>query len=609
MKKLLLFLSLIVIAGEVFADDDVKFTAEAPGVVKEGQQFRLTFTVNKRAEDFDPPDMQNFSVLAGPSTSSSTNVSIVNGKMTKNFQLKYTFILQPNKTGKFTIPPAAVKVDGKEYQSNSVEIEVIDSNGSGGTAQQGSGRSEKESGSQSKTVKVDGDKLFVKILVNKKNVYLEEPLVAEIKLYSKLNISGLEKVNFPNFEGFYKQEIETPTLRQLEKENVNGEIYGTGVLKKYLLFPQKTGKITIDPFEVDCIVRQKVESQSRSIFDDFFGSYKNVRMPLSSDPVQINVRSLPSGQPDNFTGGVGSFELSASLDKNSVKTNEGVTLNLKISGSGNLKVLEPPEVNFPPDLEVYDPKISDDINISESGATGTKSIEYLVIPRHEGEYRIPSIEMAYFNPNTRSFHTLQTQPMKLAAARGDEDSAAQVTSSYNRQDVSRIGSDIRYIQTEDFDYRNSGEFVFGSTGFYATYLLGIMAFMGVYFVRRKKVRENADVALMKNKKANKFARRRLKVASKYLKEDEKDNFYEETLKALWGYLSDKLGIEVAELSRDKAREKLIEKQVPEDLTEQFLELIDNCEFARYAPSGGVQKMDELYNQAIYIISKLQQKLK
>ncbi|MCF8336062.1 MAG: BatD family protein [Bacteroidales bacterium] len=605
MKRHLILFILIFGTGSLFADE-VKFTGEAPGVVEMGQRFRLTYTINTEAEDFRSPDLQHFTVLAGPSTSSSTNVNIVNGKMTKNYRLQFTYVLQADEAGKFTIPPATVKVDGEIYESNAVQIEVIKN---GSSASKKSRQADTEQGSsRAKKAKPSGDDIFVRVLVSKNNVYREEPLVATIKLYSKLNISGLENVDFPNFEGFYKQEIETPSLRQLEKENVNGEIYGTGILKKYLLFPQKTGRLTIQPFEVDCIVKKKVESESRSLFDDFFGSYKNVKMPVSSDPVRINVSPLPSGEPVDFTGGIGSFSLNTSLDKHSVETNEGVTLKIKISGSGNIKVLSPPQINFPPDLEVYDPKTSDNISVSEGGAKGSKVFEYLIIPRHAGEYRIPSISMSYFNPSTGSYNTLQAQPINLNVAKGEGDTTTRISSS-SKQEVNIIGSDIRYIQTQKFDLREKGEFLFGSGKFYAVYAGGIAVFFVVFLIRRKKIRENANVAMMKNKKANKFARRRLKVASRYLKEGDKDKFYEETLKALWGYLSDKLGIAVAELSRDKAKEKLSAKQVPENLTEQFIELIDNCEFARYAPSGGGEKMDELYNYSISVISRLQQKLK
>jgi hypothetical protein len=607
MRLHVIIILLVFIIRPLWAND-VQFTGEAPNVVKSGQRFRLTYTVNTKAENFEPPNIQNFNILAGPSRSTSQNVSVINGQMTRTYQLQFTFVLEANKAGEFTISPAKIQVDGKTYKSKPLKIEVIGQEKSQEKQQQNA-ESARESSTQSKTQNAQSDDLFVRILVNKSNVYREEPLVATIKLYSKLNISGLENIKFPNFEGFYKQEIETQPLRHLEKENVNGEIYGTGILKKYLLFPQKTGNITIGPFEVDCIVQKKVKSQSRSIFDNFFGSYKNVKMPLSSRPMQINVHTLPSDKPLDFTGGVGNYRMDASMNKQSVKTNEGVTLEINITGNGNLKVLEPPRVNFPPDLEVYDPKVSNNIKVTPSGASGTKTIEYLIIPRHAGEYNIPPVKMSYFDPAKDSYHTLQSQPLTLHVNKGEGDTSRQVSASYSKQDVNIIGSDIRYIQTEDFRYKEQGEFLFGSNRFLALYTGSLAIFLAVFVIRRKKVRENADMAALKNKKANKYAKRRLKIASKYLKEDDKDKFYEETLKALWGYMSDKLGIPVAELSRENIQDTLRKKQIPEHDTTQFLELLDNCEFARYAPSGEAEKRDELYNNAIAIISRLQQKLK
>ena len=608
MKRSLFLLTLVMMVAGCASAQDVEFKAQAPNVVRQGQQFRLTYTINSKADNFQPPDMGHFSVLAGPSTSSSTNVSIINGKMTRNYQLSYTYVLQANQTGEFTILPATVEVDGKEYTSGELSIEVIESQqGTSGGQQKSQGQQQQ---AQSREVEPDSDELFVRIHLNKQRVYREEPLVATIKLYSKVNLSGLENVKFPDFEGFYKQEIETPPLRQLEKENVNGEIYGTGVLRKYLLFPQKSGELEIGSFQVDCIVQKKVQSQSRSIFDDFFGSYKNVRMPVKSDPVAVQVKPLPSGKPANFSGGVGSFDLEASLDKKQVPTNQGVTFTMKISGRGNLKVLDPPQVDFAPDLEVYDPKVSDDIQVSASGASGSKTIEYLVVPRHAGDYQIPPVRLSYFDPASDRYRQVSTRPFTLTATPGGGDTSADgMSRSYSKKDVSIIGSDIRYIKTDGFDLKERGEFVMGSTGFYAVYAIGLAGFAVVFLVMRKRQRESADAMLLKNKKANKFAKKRLKEASKHLKQGDKDAFYEETLKALWGYLSDKLGIPVAELSRDNARERLQSKDVPQEMTDQFLELIDNCEYARFAPSADEERMDRLYQDAISTISRLQQKLK
>jgi hypothetical protein len=357
-------------------------------------------------------------------------------------------------------------------------------------------------------------------------------------------------------------------------------------------------------------VQKRVQSgRSQSIFDDFFGSYQNVKMPRQSEPIEVNVRPLPDNQPADFRGGVGSFDIEASMDKTSAKTNEGVNLKVKISGKGNLKILDGPKVDFPPDLETYDPKVTDNIDVSASGAKGSKTYEYLIIPRNAGEFRIPAIEYAYFDLQSDSYKTLRTQPITLNVERGEGDTTGGGSASFSQKDVSMIGSDIRYIQTKEFDIKEKGKFIFGSLGFWFIYVFGIIVFVAVYLFRRKKVKENANVALAKNKKANKFAKKRLKVASKHLTDGNKDQFYEETLRALWGYLSDKLGISVAELSRDKAQERLADKNIEEDLIEHFLRLIDDCEFARYAPSSGEEKMDELYKEAIDVISKLQQKLK
>ena len=445
--------------AKLYADGDVSIKAQAPNVVKQGERFRLIYTINKQVDDFDAPSIENFRVLAGPSTSTSTNISVINGKMTKNFELKYTYVLQADEQGNFPIPPAKVKVEGKVYKSNSLNIEVIDGKSAG--AKQKS--SQQSRAHEQKTQSAPGDKLFVRVLVNERNVYRDEPIVATLKLYAQLRVSDLRNVKIPDFRGFYKQEIPTPDLRQLEKENVGGEIYQTGVLKKYLLFPQQTGKITIEPFKLDFIVQKRIESGgSRSIFDDFFGSYQNVKMPVKSEPVNVSVRPLPTNKPKDFKGGVGSFRIEASLDKNSVKTNEGVNLKVKISGKGNLKIFEAPQVNFPPELETYDPKVTNNIDVSESGASGFKEYEYLIVPRTQGEYRIPPVKFSYFDLPSKSYKTIKTVPVKLQVERGEGDTTAGFTSSFSQKDINMIGSDIRYIKTDGFDIKEKNEFLFGS---------------------------------------------------------------------------------------------------------------------------------------------------
>lgn len=602
MKKWILYIVLIFTFGHLYADEDVKFSVNAPNVVRQGQQFRLVYTVNSQIDDFQAPQVENFTVLAGPSKSTSTNISIINGKMTRQYTLKFTYILRADQTGNFTIPPARIEADGKIYQSEEFDIEVIKSDN--GTSSQQQGTQEKK---EEQPEDIDNEDLFVRIFLNKKNVRRQEPVVATIKIYTKLNLSGFESVRFPDFDGFYKYEIETPPLRQLKEENINGEIYGTGVLKKFLLFPQKAKKLTIDPFKADCIVQKRVKSNSRNIFDDFFGSYQKVKIPLSSKPVSLNVKPLPGNKPSTFSGGVGEFSISGSLDKNKVTTNESVSLKIEISGNGNLKVMDIPNVDFPPDLEVYDPRTENDIDISSQGARGKKKIEYLIIPRHEGEFRIPPFVFSYYDLNENRYKTLSTEAFNLLVTKGNGDSTVNIT-SYSKKDISFIDSDIRFIKTEDFNLKEKGKFVFGSPFFILVYIISVCLFIAILLIRRKKIKESADIVLLKNKKANKFAKKRLKKVSQYLKENEKDRFYEETLRALWGYLSDKLSIPVAELSREKAIEKLAEKGVEEELRDQFMQLLDDCEFARYAPSASEERMDRLYKKSVEIISQLQHKL-
>lgn len=591
-----------------YADDDIEFSAEASSVVKVGERFRLTFTVNADVDDFTPPDeFSGFSVLAGPSTSTSTNVSIINGKMTRNYQLQYTYVLRADETGKYTIPPAKVEIDGKEYTSNEVEIEVIEGEkekSEGAGAEAGQDKQQKQSG------KIEDDDLFVKIILDKKNVYREEPVIATIKLYSKVNISNLQNVRLPDFNGFYKEEIETPALRQLTKENVNGEIYGTGVLKKYILFPQKSGEIEIDPFTVDCIVQQRVNSQSRSFFDDFFGDHRTIKKSLASEPVKVNVKPLPSDKPIYFTGGVGTFNLEASLNKNQTTTDEAVTLKIKISGTGNLKVTDMPVINFPPDLEVYDPKINTDIKATENGVSGVKEYEYPVVPRHEGQYQIPPVRFAYFDLNEKRFKTLNTKSLELNVTKGEDSGAAPGSiSDFSQEDVKVIGKDIRYLKIRNINLKDKNEFLFGSVLFYVVFVGGIVLFVIVFLLQHKRAKENANIALAKSRKANKYARKRLKTAFKYLNNNDKDKFYEEILKTLWGYLSDKLSIPVSELYRDNAKQKLQQLGIDNSLIEKFIGLIDDCEYTRYAPASNESRMEELYQQAIDVISQLQQKLK
>ncbi len=602
------FIVFLIFAKCVFAQD-VKFTASAPEVVELGQQFRLIYTVNAQASNFSAPAIDAFSILAGPSTSQSSNVSIINGKVTQTSELRYTYIVQANKEGGFAIPPAELVVDGKTYKSNQIKIKVIK-----GGARQIDPATNATHASQGNNLRnqsqVSNKDLYIKIFVDKTKVHREEHLVATVKLFSRLNVTRLENAKLPSFEGFIVEELEVPPLNSLNREQINGQVYLTGVLKKYVLYPQKSGKIEIEPFQLDVYYQKPNNSRrSRSIFDDFFGSMESEGRKVVSNSVNINVSDLPGNKPYNFSGAVGKFKLSASIDNSNVKTNEAITLRVKVSGNGNLKYINPIDINFPADFEIYDPRVIDNIKQTEGGSIGNKIFEYLIIPRHAGKFTIPAFKFSYFDTQTDQYKTQKAGPFSINVVKSEGDTTVTVSTVFTKEDVKFLGQDIRFIKKNNIQLNKINQFLFGSRIFYSIYLSSILLFFIIFLLRRKKMKENADVLFVKNKKANKFARKRLNKALGFMKLGQKEEFYEELVKALWGYISDKLGIPVADLSKDNARSQMLEKKVDEEYIDQVLNIIDRCEYARYAPATEETQMDTLYRDAIKVISKLQQKLK
>ena len=600
------FIIFLIFAKCAFSQD-VAFTASAPEVVELGQQFRLIYTVNAQAENFSAQAVDGIAVLAGPSTSQSSNVSIINGKVTQNFELRYTYILQAMKEGVFTIPSAEVKVNKKTYKSNPVKIEVI----KGAPKQERAVTSTSGMNQSQQTTnqsQISNSDLYIKIFVSKVKVHREEHLIATIKLFSRLNITRLENAKLPSFQGFITEELAIPPLTSLNRERINDQVYLTGVLKKYILYPQKSGEIKIDPFELDIFYQKPGNRRSRNMFDDFFGAIDSEGRKVISNSVTINVSDLPKNKPFSFSGAVGQIKLSASVDNSNVNTNDAVNLKVKISGNGNLKYINPLKIEFPSDFDVYDPKINDNIKYSESGAVGNKTFEYLMIPRHAGEFTIPSFSFSYFDTETDQYKTQKAGPFNIKVAKSEGDTMVTVSTAFTKEDVKFLGMDIQFIK-KDIKLKKTNQFIFGTRTFYMAYVFGILLFLIIFLFRKKKMKESANIILVKNKKAKKFARKRLKKASGFMKQNQREAFYEELVKALWGYISDKLGIPVANLSKDNARSEMLNKKVDEEYIEQILNIIDRCEYARYAPVTEETKMDTLYKDAIKVISKLQQKLK
>lgn len=605
MRKLVFLFILFITVGSTLKAQNVSFKASAPEAVVMGQQFRLTFTVNAEAKDFRAQEMPDFEVLMGPSQSKSHSTSYVNGSVSSETTLTYTYILLPKKEGSFTIAPASIKVKNANYTSNGLSIKVLppDQAPQSGQAQQGS---------SSAATGISDKDYFVRMDISKRNVYEQEGFLVTFKLYAAQPCE-LRKQKFPEFEGFIAQEVELPVEKQWGQEHYNGRNYWTVTLRQSVLYPQRSGKIAIDGGTFDAVIRVRIERQGGgSIFDDFFDSgYQNIRKELRATPATIDVKALPSGKPASFSGGVGNFTMNAEISSNQVKSNDAVTVKVKIEGNGNIKLLKNPEVKFPNDFDVYDPKVETSMRTTASGASGTKTIEYMAIPRFAGDFEIPPIQFSYFDTNSGSYKTISSAPFKLHVEKGAEgEGGAPVVSNFsNRESVKFLGQDIRYLKIKGVKFVPVEEVFFGTFTYLMCYLFPAILFIVFFIIYRKQVKENSDLALVRTRKANKMAIRRLKNAGIFLKENKKEAFYEEVLRALWGYLSDKLNIPPAELAKDNVEIELTKYGVPETLIEEFLNILNTCEFARYAPSQASDAMDKLYEQTIGAISKMENTIK
>jgi len=588
--------------------DNIQFTMEGPEVVAAGEQFRLSFTLNENGSDLQLPDLSNFDVLMGPSTSQSSSIQIINGKTTQTSSFSYIFILRAKKEGKFTIRPASIKVGGKTYESNSLNIQIVK-----GQPQQAAGQSAPQGNQQKQDETPSGtiskDNLFVHISVDKTNVSKGEQILATVKLYISQNVplNGFDEVKLPTYEGFWTKEINVPTQVSFTREVYNGKIYQVGILKKTILFPQQLGAIRINPFEITCLVRERVRKQ-QGFFDDFFDNYRVVKAKVVSDPVIINVKDLPN-QPANYSGAVGNFSFSGSIDKTNVKSNEAVTLKLNISGSGNLTLINPPKIELPTDFEAYEPKTTDKTTANDNGLNGSIAFEYLFITRYAGNYTIPAVQFVFFNPSSRQFETRSTEAFNIKVTKGKDDQNSSVVSSYSKEDIKMIGKDIRFIKQNKAIFKPKGSSFYGTLEFYLIYILSIIGFAVFYILNRKKIKESANITLVRNKRANKVALKRLKEAAVFLKNNQAEQFYESVIKALWGYLSDKLSIPVADLSRQNTSSSLLEKEVEPEAVSELMKIIDDCEFARYAPAAFTGTMKEVYDGAAKVMGIFEKQIK
>jgi hypothetical protein len=599
MKRVMLYY-LILLLPVALKAQDITLQAEYPSIVEAGKQFSVTWTVNSGGGEFSEPSFEGFYKLMGPNTSYSSSTQIINGRMTHETSYSYVYYLQAVNEGKFVIPPASVTIKNRTYYSDSLRIEVM-----GGAVQQPVTQPGGTAGQDNTQVSASRGEIFLDLSVSRRDLYIGEHLVATVKLFTRVNLSGINERKYPSFTGFLKTDLELPPLTSLRQENINGTIYGTGILQQFLLYPQITGEITIEPYQATVLVQQKT-GRSDPFFGDFFSTYQTIPQAVVSKSVTINVKPLPGNKPDDFSGIVGSMSLKAGISKDTVNVNDAVNFRITVSGNGNLKLAEAPAMKLPADVEMYDPKITDNLKNTAGGTSGQKTFEYLLIPRHYGDFTIPPIAYSYFNTTTRKYERLTTDEFRFHARKGTEEGdKITVYGGISKEDVKYVGKDIRFIRTDPGKLSRPSNILMKRQSFYSGYAIALGVFLLVLFIRREHIRRNADLTAVKNRKAGRVAVKRLKEASVCLKKGETDRFFEEILKAIWGYLSDKLNIPVSELTRNNAVTALQEEGIDEEKIRNLTEILDKCEYARYAPSESGSAASDIYEGASRFIRSVE----
>ena len=597
MKRYLILFCTLVFAAGVWAED-VRFSVDGPRQVIQGQQFQLEYTLyNASGKDLNLPDFTGCKVLY-QGTSSGTSVSIVNGNVNRQTTETHVITLRAEKEGSYTFSPATISADGRTYSSNTWKLTILPPDKT--SASSGSNR---QTGGQSS----DDTALFIRTVLSKTRVYEQEALLATIKLYTRASGVQAQNYSFPSFEGFVVQDIDLPQNTSFELENYNGVNYKMAILKQCLLFPQRSGKITITPGTFEFQV------ESFQLVNGPFGPMRvpqGVERTVSSNAVTVDVLPLPSGKPASFMGGVGNFTLSSSISSTHVKANEAITLKLVFKGSGNLKYLKNPELKLPNDFDTYDPKVDLSVKATAGGVSGTRTVEYTTIPRFAGTFKIPAVEVSYFDTKSKEYKTLRTEEYEVTVDKGAPGSGGKTVSNFsNKEDLKLLNQDIHYIKLNKMKLVQTPAVYIDQWVYWLWYILPAVAFIVFVFINRKQAKANANVALMKNRKANKVALKRLKIAGKYLKNHDKEHFYDEVLKAVWGYLSDKLNIPNSELTKDNVAAELAKYGAGEELIAEFNDILGRCEFAQYAPAQSNEAMDELYNHTVEAIGKMENTVK
>ena len=578
-------------------------TGRAPDQVAVGEQFRLSYTVNTdEARGFRAGNIPDaFDVLMGPSTSTQSSYQLVNGHMSSSSSITYTYILSANKNGIFTIPAAHVTVGGKNINSNEIHIQVVGNasnaqSGGGGQGRRQSGRTEvRPAGST-----ISGSDLFIKVSASKQHVREQEPILLTYKVYTLVALTQLNG-KMADLKSFYTREVPLSQEKQFHLEMLNGKPYKTVTWQQYVMFPQVTGKLEVPSITYEGIVAQ----QNRNVdpFEAFFNGgsgYVEVKKQITAPGITIQVDPLPE-HPAGFSGGVGSFQISAQLDKTEVKANDPVKLRVTVSGMGNMKLLKQPVVEFPSDFDHYDAKVTDKTKLTTRGLEGSIIYDFLAVPRHQGTFEIPAISYVYFDTQSNKYKTVKTQPFTLHVAKGSGSSSSAYS---GQEDIKQLNSDIRYIKMGESRQRAVGEYFFASTEYWVSLAVLVLAFISLFVIFRQRAIDNADIVGQRAGKANKVATKRLKKAAKLMAAGKQNDFYDEVLRALWGYVGDKLNMPVEQLSRENISQELSAHGVQQSVIDQFLGALDECEYARYAPGDVTGNMNKVYDAAMGAITQI-----
>jgi len=605
-KNTALIFCFLLLTGKTYSQTPFFSATASKSTVGLNEQFQISFSISGSVRSFQAPNLSDFSVLSGPNQSTSMEFS--NGSLSQTLTLSY--ILQPKVEGNFKIGPASIEANGKRVASNVINITVVKGNAA---AQNNKGQQGNDDDGG-----ISDRNIFVRATTNKSSVYLGEAVVVNFKLYTNVSMSSPVVTKMSEFNGFWNKDIEMASQITKEVENVNGINYNTYQIRKIVLFPQQTGNLTIDPTEYETVARSTVKSNNRN-FDPFgffqggdpfaaMQGYKDVKFNFKSNSIKINVREFPSNAPASFNGAVGKINLDASIDKNSVKANEPVSLKVKISGTGNLKLAEAPEIKFPQDIESYDPKITENLKANSEGLSGAKTFEYLIIPRHEGSYTIEPIIFTYFDLDKKQYITQRSNTFTINVTKGNGEQTFASTAP-TKSEFQVIGKDIRYIKIQQPDFTLASDNFYGSSTFYALSISPIVLFMGLLFYRKRKEEIYGNAGLLRIKNATNVAKKRLISADKLLNEQKNALVYEEISKALWGYVSDKLTIPLADLSKETVTEILFKHFVTNTTVEEFMSTLQICEFARYGGSDTTSEPKQVYERALSLITKLEGELK